>query len=86
MLNKQQQDQLKILNNPEWPNFIIPLVLYSDCSFPKSAFLIHGDGCKLYMKDMYLLEEGELVPQLKDIPIIEFENFEMMLETGWEME
>jgi hypothetical protein len=90
-LDERQQEDLKIISNPEewFHNVVLPLKNLTNRQpgeMPQSAFLVRGQGSKLYLKNIWALETGPLLPQLVDVPVLEFESFEAILKAGWEVD
>ena len=91
MLTESQEEDLKIINNPdEWPHeVLLPLKNRTTAQpgdMPDDAFLVRGSGPKLYMENLFELKDGPLLPQLVGLPVLEFESFEAMLKAGWEVD
>lgn len=87
MLDEYQQRDLQTLNDPnEWPSAILPCIQRKDAGRNNCAFLVRGQGPKLFMKNMFELVNGPIAPQLIGVPTMEFDSFEAMLEAGWEVD
>lgn len=88
MLTERQKLDLKILQDPSsWESVVFAMIKRNkNGTLPECAFLVRGMGPKLYCKNMFELQPGYLMDQLVDVTTIEFENFETMLESGWEVD
>jgi hypothetical protein len=87
MLTERQKIDLKIIQDTSnWDSVVFAMVKRNSCSLPECAFLVKGLGPKLYCKNMFELEPGYLMDQLVGVTTIEFENFETMVESGWEVD
>lgn len=91
MLNEQQRQDLEFISNPDsWPNIaILPIVNRKKPvgMFPKSGFLVEGEGSKIYLKNMF--DINRLIPlweQLIGVDVDEYKTYEEMLEDGWEVD
>jgi hypothetical protein len=93
MLNEYQQKDLALINNPsQWPSIVLPLVNRKRTldNAPRCAFLVRNHNNRLYrlylMNIWELQEDISLESQLRNVPSIEFESLEAMLEDGWEVD
>jgi hypothetical protein len=86
MLTEQQQEDLSIIKDTaNWPQVVVfPLVNRGKPRDEQCAFLVRGNGPKLYHKNMFELETGALDPQLIGVKTTTFDSFEAMLEAGWD--
>jgi hypothetical protein len=83
----QQIFDLNVIKDTNaWPNVVLAMVKRAPTGMPQCAFLVAECGSKLYVKNLFELEDGPLMPQLETVEIIEFDSFEAMLEDGWEVD
>ncbi len=90
MLNEYQQKDLALINNPsQWPSIVLPLVNRKRKldNIPICAFLVRNHNNRLYLMNIWELQEDiSLESQLRNVPSIDFESLEAMLEDGWEVD
>ena len=76
---------LQMMSNPDlWPGDILPLKRKVEGKFPFELGLLLPIGenkCKVYLVNMY-----DLPKPIEEIPTLEYNTFQEILDAGWEID